>query len=160
MSKKKVFISYTHDDDTWAKAFADALAKQGLSLWFDQWDIKPGEKISEAIDQALRDSESVVFLLHPESVDSPNLFFELGAAVAMRKKIIPIILQTLNGQKYPFLSCKCVILSVVRQIKPPKKWRRPSRDFQCHRTGTTPNAALLFAWCNSAVFDPIERAST
>jgi len=101
MSKKKVFISYTHDDDTWAKAFADALAKQGLSLWFDQWDIKPGEKISEAIDRALRDSESVVFLLHPESVDSPNLFFELGAAVAMRKKIIPIISADFERSKIP-----------------------------------------------------------
>jgi hypothetical protein len=101
MSKKKVFISYTHDDDTWAKAFADALAQHGLSLWFDQWDIKPGEKISEAIDQALRDSESVVFLLRPESVSSPNLFFELGAAVAMRKKIIPIISEDFERSKIP-----------------------------------------------------------
>ena len=101
MSKKQIFISYAHEDDSWAKAFADALAKHGLTLWFDQWNIKPGEKISEAIVQALRDSESVVFLLRPESVNSPNLFFELGAAVAMKKKIIPIISEDFERSKIP-----------------------------------------------------------
>ena len=100
MSGKKIFISYAHDD-SWAKAFADALAEHGLSLWLDQWNIKPGEKVGDAIDQALRESESVVFLLRPESVNSPNLFFELGAAVALRKKIIPIISEDFERSKIP-----------------------------------------------------------
>jgi ABC-type branched-subunit amino acid transport system substrate-binding protein len=101
MNGPDVFLSSTDEDKPWAEAFAQALRRQGLSLWFDQWDLKPGDKLNEALDAALRDSETVVLLLGPKSVDRPSLFFELGAALALNKRVIPIVSEGVERSKIP-----------------------------------------------------------
>ena len=101
MSDTKVFISHSHDDSGWSRAFVDALAKKGLSLWYDDLDLKPGDRLSDAIDRALRESDAIVFILSPGAIDSKALFWELGAAVALNKQIIPIIWDDLDRSKVP-----------------------------------------------------------
>ena len=110
MSQPQVFFSYAQEDKAWAESFAEALRRQGLSLWFDEWDIKPGDKLRDALDQALRTSEAVILLLGPRSVERPALFFELGAALAMKKRIIPIVSKDMERSKIP------VLLRRVRQL--------------------------------------------
>ena len=101
MESPRIFISYSHSDSAWAKAFADQLAKRDLSLWFDQWSIKPGEDWREAIGHAIRESEVILLLINPDSVESPNLFLELGAAMALNKRIIPIVSEEVDRSKIP-----------------------------------------------------------
>ncbi|HXU33357.1 MAG TPA: toll/interleukin-1 receptor domain-containing protein [Thermoanaerobaculia bacterium] len=91
MSSPKIFLSYSHEDREWVKAFAEALEERGLPLWYDEKEIKAGDNIADAVESALRESEAVIFVLNDQSVLSPNLYFELGAAVAAGKKIIPIV---------------------------------------------------------------------
>jgi len=100
MNSPSVFLSYAHDDKPWAEAFAAALRQQGVSLWFDEWD-KLGDKPSEALDAALRRSETLVVVLDHLSVEKPALFFELGAALAMKKRIIPIVSEGVERSKIP-----------------------------------------------------------
>jgi ABC-type branched-subunit amino acid transport system substrate-binding protein len=101
VSPPSVFLSYSHEDKPWAEAFAKALRKKGLSLWLDEADLKIGDSVNEAVDAALRQSETVVLLLGPGSVERPSLFFELGAALAMRKRIIPILSEGMERSKIP-----------------------------------------------------------
>lgn len=89
--ENKVFISYSHEDAPWARAFAEELKSRGLTTWFDEWDVSPGASLSESIERGLRDSTAVVFIWGPKSRTSPNLFFELGAAVALKKRVIPVL---------------------------------------------------------------------
>ncbi|HKI05727.1 MAG TPA: toll/interleukin-1 receptor domain-containing protein [Thermoanaerobaculia bacterium] len=103
MSRPIVFLSYSHEDRAWAKTFADALKEQGLALWFDEWELKPGDKLADAMEKALRESQALIFLLGPESLDQPALFFELGAAVALKKRIIPVVSEGVERSKIPGL---------------------------------------------------------
>ncbi len=103
MSHPTIFLSYSHEDKAWVNAFADALKRHGLTLWFDEWGLKPSEELTTAIDRALRESEALVFLLGPRSLDKPALFFELGAALALQKRVIPVVSEDVERSKIPGL---------------------------------------------------------
>ncbi|HEX8245943.1 MAG TPA: toll/interleukin-1 receptor domain-containing protein, partial [Longimicrobium sp.] len=90
-----VFLSYSSKDVEWAEAFVDTLRSSGVRPW-SHVDIAPGEKWAERIEDALRHSHTLVFFLTPNSVDSPWTFFEIGAAIADRKRIIPIITEDVS----------------------------------------------------------------
>jgi hypothetical protein len=88
---RKVFISHTARDTEWARSFAKALKERGVSVWFDEFDVQPGEPLREALEAGLRNSDVFVALLDAETPAKPNLFFELGAAIGMGKKVVPIV---------------------------------------------------------------------
>ncbi len=104
MSKPKIFISYSHGggvDTDWVRAFAKSLTAQGAQVWLDEWEVQAGEPLSDAIEQALRESEVVAFVLTPQTVQRPNLLFELGAAVGMGKRVVPIAAKDFDATGLP-----------------------------------------------------------
>lgn len=101
MSVPTIFLSCSQPDRAWAKAFADALKEHGVSLWLNEWDLRPGDDLIDAIEQALRGSEALVFLLDPKSVNKPSLFFEIGAALALQKRIISVVSEDVEQSKIP-----------------------------------------------------------
>ena len=88
---RKVFISHTARDIEWARSFAKALKERGVSVWFDEFDVQPGESLREALESGLRNSDVLVAVLDAEAPAKPNLFFELGAAIGMGKRVVPIV---------------------------------------------------------------------
>ena len=101
MGTHKVFISYSHSDKEWAREFAGTIANTGVEVWFDEFDIKPGQPLVEALEKGLRDSDAVVLLINSENVNRPNLFFEIGAALGMNKAIIPVVPKDFEYHKLP-----------------------------------------------------------
>jgi nucleoside 2-deoxyribosyltransferase len=91
MGERKVFISHSAKDAEWARSFAEALKQRGVSVWFDEFDVQPGEALRDALEAGLRSSDVLVALLDTESSSKPNLFFELGAAISMGKRVISIV---------------------------------------------------------------------
>jgi len=88
---RRVFISHTQRDAEWARSFAKALKERGVSVWFDEFDVQPGESLREALESGLRNSDVLVAVLDAEAPAKPNLFFELGAAIGMGKRVVPIV---------------------------------------------------------------------
>lgn len=86
IERPKVFISHSARDADWARSFAEALKERGVHVWFDEFDVRPGESLRDALESGLRHSDVLVALLDPES--KPALFFELGAAISMEKNRI------------------------------------------------------------------------
>lgn len=91
MSKLKIFIAHSSVDRDWAKRFALALRGYAADVWFDEFNIKPGDSIPEAVETGLRSSEVVVMLIDKESLAKPNFLFELGAAMGLNKRIVAIV---------------------------------------------------------------------
>ena len=98
-----IFISYAGGDEPWASKFVDALTKEGVSVWYDRAQLKGGERWQETIERALRESRIVIALLSPDYLSNPTTFFELGAAVGDKKKIIPILTQDVEQTRVPSL---------------------------------------------------------
>lgn len=90
MGNRKVFISHSMADTEWARSFAQALKERGVTVWFDE-EVQPGESWRDALEAGLRSSDVLVALLDKESSSKPNLFFELGAAIGMGKRVVPIV---------------------------------------------------------------------
>jgi hypothetical protein len=100
-SMGKVFISHTAGDAEWARSFAQALKQRGISVWFDEFDVQPGESLRNALESGLRSSDVLVALLDAEAPTQPNLFFELGAAIGMGKKVVPIVPKGMDPNVLP-----------------------------------------------------------
>lgn len=70
-------------------------------MWFDEFDIQPGDSFRGALEAGLRSSDVLVTLLDAESPSRPNLFFELGAAIGLGKRVVPIIPKGLDLSVLP-----------------------------------------------------------
>lgn len=101
MSKPKVFISYTFSDKGWAQEFANSLKQHGLRVWFDSSAVQPGESWKEAVEKGLRESNVIALLVTPDTIQRPNFFFEIGAAMGMRKRLIPVVSKEVDLEVLP-----------------------------------------------------------
>ena len=101
MKKRSVFISHSARDADWARSFARALKERGIDVWFDEFDVRPGESLRDALEAGLRKSDVLVALVDEESPSRPNLFFELGAAIGMGKRVVPIVPKDLDPKVLP-----------------------------------------------------------
>ena len=101
MAKPRVFVSYSHKEAAWAKEFAQALSQRGLQVWIDQLAVQAGESIREAVEKGLRESDIFVTLIAPSTLSSPSLFFELGAAIGMGKRVVAIVPEDFDPAQLP-----------------------------------------------------------
>jgi len=101
MEKQRVFISHSARDAGWARSFAQALKEKGVPVWFDEFDVRPGESVRDALEAGLRSSDVLVALLDAESPSRPNLFFELGAAIGMGKRVVAIVPRGMDQSVLP-----------------------------------------------------------
>lgn len=86
-----VFISYAHADAVQARRLVKALRDNNVVGWLDSADIAAGTAISSAVRDALKNSSVVIVLLSQTALRSQWVQFEVGAAEALGKKIIPVI---------------------------------------------------------------------
>lgn len=101
MSDKSVFISYAHSDVEWARNFATALQERGVEVWFDLFRVSPGANLKDALEEGMRHAEWFIAVLTLESLKRPNLYFELGAALGMNKKVIAVVPEDLDPALLP-----------------------------------------------------------
>lgn len=87
-----VFISYAHSDSSQVARLVKALKTIGVVGWQDKADMSGGEAVSSTLRNALKRANAVLVLLSPASLRSEWVQFEVGAAEALDKKIIPVLL--------------------------------------------------------------------
>jgi TIR domain./Restriction endonuclease. len=75
-----VFLSYSSKDKEVAQRIFQELRKKGIHIGLDSLEIKPGDSITNAIDETLSASDYLVVLLSPNSVKSRWVQYELATA--------------------------------------------------------------------------------
>ena len=116
MEKFNVFISHSRGDARWARELAKKLSGEGIEVWRGEANPAGDSSTKARNEKALKDSEAIVFLIDEDNAKSANLFLEYGVAVAMGKKVLPVILGNVDPSDLP---------SGLRQRKSLKK---PSPD--------------------------------
>lgn len=94
----KVFVSYSSRNKKFVVRLIDILKKNGIALWFDQWEIKVGDSIAEKIDVGIRSSDYLLIVLSKASASSRWVREELSAAktIEIEKRgvfILPALLE-------------------------------------------------------------------
>jgi hypothetical protein len=106
-----VFLSYAHADEPWVAEFAGALQKAGFHA-FDPTNLPYGQSYVDTLEVALRQSDTLIIFLSVNSIENPNVLFELGAGVGGNKLIIPVLIGDIELHQLPrLLSYKQVIRS-------------------------------------------------
>ncbi len=86
-----IFISYASPDRPTAEALANALMKEGWSVWWDR-TIPPGKSFDEVIEAALSAAKCVIVLWSKASVASDWVKVE-AADAAKRRILIPALIE-------------------------------------------------------------------
>ncbi len=92
----KAFLSYSHADKEYAKKLAADLFAQGIKVWFDDWEIQPGDSIVQKIfTHGIAGQDFFLILLSKESTSSKWVREEMDVAMVQRiegvTRIVPLI---------------------------------------------------------------------
>jgi hypothetical protein len=88
----KVFISYARVDMDRALELEQVLIANSMDIWRDQHSIYAGEQWPKAIGEAIADCDAVLLLWSADSAASHFVEFEWATALALKKTIIPCLL--------------------------------------------------------------------
>jgi small GTP-binding protein len=73
-----VFLSHSSKDKYIVRAIAKRLQNDGLRVWFDEWEIKPGDHISAKIEEGLEYSRVLVLCMSAHAFSSDWTILEAG----------------------------------------------------------------------------------
>lgn len=88
----KVFISHSTRDKWIARKLSEEIAALGCDTFLDEKDITTGESIDDSIHGHLEESNDFLLLLSPDSIKSHWVLIELGGALALKKRIVIVLL--------------------------------------------------------------------
>jgi TolB-like protein len=86
-----IFLSYSREDLSTARRFAEAFEREGLSVWWDQ-TLNPGEAFDEVTEKALNEAKAVVVLWSKKSVASRWVRAEATQANES-KTLVPVMIE-------------------------------------------------------------------
>jgi hypothetical protein len=73
-----VFLSHSSKDKAVVRAVAERLRADGLRVWFDEWEIKPGDSIPAKVDEGLEHSRVLVLCMSAHAFGSDWARLEAG----------------------------------------------------------------------------------
>jgi hypothetical protein len=65
---RSVFISYSWDNDkhkAWVRKLASRLVRAGIDVKLDQWDVGPGESLTQFMEKQIVDCDRVIVVCTP-----------------------------------------------------------------------------------------------
>jgi hypothetical protein len=107
----EIFLSYAREDRDRARIVAEALARQGVAVWWDT-EIVPGRNWQNEINQAIRSARRVIVLWSRHAITSDWVRAEASQAF-QEGKLIPVLLEHVE-LPVPFNSIQALDLSQWR----------------------------------------------
>ena len=120
----KIFISYSHDSPEhrrWVSELGAKLRHNGIDAILDQWDLGPGDDVTQFMERGIMDSDRVLVICTDSYVSKANageggVGYERMIVTAQlvqdlgTNKFIPVIRQALGQEKTPtFLGTRVYI---------------------------------------------------
>ena len=110
--KPDIFLSHSARDKDFVWRLAEDLAFCEVDSWLDQWELRPGESLHDAIGDALAASRFVAIVIGPNFSDSRWASDEMKQALARERRenatvVIPIV--AADALLPPFLEDKIYV---------------------------------------------------
>ena len=96
-----VFVSYSRRDADFVERLAGALRGQGKNVWVDVEGIRDAEVFPEVLRTAVESSDSLVFVISPDSVTSAFCALEVEHAVGHNKRVVPVVHRRVPDDEVP-----------------------------------------------------------
>src|SRR5512135_1485345 len=79
VTRRDVFVSYGHADADWVRTLAENLYQSGLEVFFDEWEIGPGDVLVHKLDAGVLASRSGILVVSPTALTCPYVQAEYAA---------------------------------------------------------------------------------
>jgi hypothetical protein len=99
--RSRVFISYSRKDLALAQALRDRLIEEGFDAYLDLHDIVKGEPWQERLRSLVEASDTVLFLISPDSVASSVCEWEVNEAERLEKRLFPVMVRATPSADIP-----------------------------------------------------------
>ena len=96
-----LFISYSRLDSAFVQRLQKELERRGKDVWLDVEGIRDAEVFPAALRRAIESSDAFVFVISPDSVRSEFCEQEVGHAVELNKRVVPLALREVPDQDIP-----------------------------------------------------------
>ena len=96
-----MFLSYNAEDRSLVEALATQLKSAGVTPWFDQWSLQPGDRWQTAIDGAMRDADTILLIVGPSGSSRWQQFEAMAAlerAAQDGRRVIPVLLPGVSDE--------------------------------------------------------------
>jgi cellulose biosynthesis protein BcsQ len=97
-----VFLSFSSKDREFAKQISNALRSSGITVW-SQLELNVGTDLHKEIEEAIRNSTTMVVLLSPDSTKSQWVQREIGLAIEFQRRIYPVLISGELKQAVPLV---------------------------------------------------------
>lgn len=92
-----VFVSHaTEDQERFVTNFATKLRSVGVNAWYSKWEMQPGDRLVEKIQDGIEDCAAFIVVLSEFSINKPWVVEEIDAAlirsIEAKTKIISVVL--------------------------------------------------------------------
>jgi len=96
-----IFVSYSRKDATAVRRLHEALVERQRETWVDWEGIPPSADWLREIEAAIDGAEAFVFVLSPDSLQSPVCARELEHALAQHKRLLPVVVRDADSSTIP-----------------------------------------------------------
>jgi hypothetical protein len=106
-----VLLSRSAKDKAVVRPLAERLRQDGLKVWFDEWEFKPGDSIPAKIEEGLEHSRGLVLCMSAQAFGSDWAQLEAGTfrfrdPLNKDRRFIPLRLDDVSTKGSP-AQCRC-----------------------------------------------------
>lgn len=98
-----VFISHNSDDKELVEKIEQSLYRNNIRPYIFEYDPKPGESLTNKIEEAISNSDAFVVLVTNQGQFSKWVNAEIGYAKAQEVPIIPLVDKNITNPDIPFI---------------------------------------------------------
>src|ERR1700761_658580 len=99
--KPRIFISYSRKDMGFADRLEAALNARGFEPFIDREEIYAFEDWWKRLQTLIAKADTVVFVLSPDAVASPEALREVEYAASLNKRFAPIVCRRVDDRAVP-----------------------------------------------------------
>ena len=102
----KIFLTYASEDKATAEPIAFSLRDRGHIVFLDRDDLPPGKSFDQRIERAIKDSDILVFLISPDSVEDgrftlTELSFARHKWRSPNNRVLPVMVRKTPLEQVP-----------------------------------------------------------
>lgn len=113
----QVFLAHAEEDRQVMERIRRSLRREGFTVWSSEADIQTGEDFRQAIDRGIEQADNLVCLVSPEAVQSVYCQHEVDYAVALQKRIIPILVRPTDLSQMPVVLGQLQYIDLTDNVK-------------------------------------------
>ncbi|OYX96135.1 MAG: molecular chaperone Tir, partial [Novosphingobium sp. 35-62-5] len=103
----KVYLAHASEDKAMVRPIAEYLMANGIDVWFDEWEIEPGDSLRQKMEEGLGEMTHFMVVLTPASIKKPWVALEIDVGIVKRiggeSRMVPVVVRLDPKRLTPFL---------------------------------------------------------